>query len=125
MRGTESPGGNSRGTWILRYLTGTGEHLQVRIPGRHHQVPAREEGPDGNVYHAVYLEELTAAELAEKLAQLFRVPAQHIQHIYKQGPTGIHVLVSDQMIQNFQDESCFVLDTLKAETNDSYHIILK
>uniref|UniRef100_A0A8C5IP82 GRHL1/CP2 C-terminal domain-containing protein n=1 Tax=Junco hyemalis TaxID=40217 RepID=A0A8C5IP82_JUNHY len=77
------------------------------------------------VYHAVYLEELTAAELAEKLAQLFRVPAQHIQHIYKQGPTGIHVLVSDQMIQNFQDESCFVLDTLKAETNDSYHIILK
>uniref|UniRef100_A0A8C3QS89 Transcription factor CP2 n=1 Tax=Cyanoderma ruficeps TaxID=181631 RepID=A0A8C3QS89_9PASS len=79
----------------------------------------------GLVYHAVYLEELTAAELTEKVAQLFRVPAQHIQHIYKQGPTGIHVLVSDEMIQNFQDESCFVLDTMKAETSDSYHIILK
>ncbi|RLV63550.1 hypothetical protein DV515_00018158 [Chloebia gouldiae] len=77
------------------------------------------------VYHAVYLEELTAAELTEKLAQLFRVPAQQIQQIYKQGPTGIHVLVSDEMIQNFQDESCFVLDTMKAESNDSYHIILK
>lgn len=49
------------------------------------------------VYHAIYLEELTAAELTEKLAQLFRVPAQHIQHIYKQGPTGIHVLVSDEV----------------------------
>nr|XP_054505110.1 alpha-globin transcription factor CP2 [Agelaius phoeniceus] len=100
------------------------ESQQVREPQHEH-----EDGDGGSgtffVYHAVYLEELTAAELAEKLAQLFRVPAQHIQHIYKQGPTGIHVLVSDQMIQNFQDESCFVLDTLKAETNDSYHIILK
>ncbi|OWK49885.1 Alpha-globin transcription factor CP2 [Lonchura striata] len=89
--------------------------------------PPRGDGDGGTffVYHAVYLEELTAAELAEKLAQLFRVPAQHIQHIYKQGPTGIHVLVSDEMIQNFPDESCFVLDTMKAEGNDSYHIILK
>ncbi|KAM7028463.1 alpha-globin transcription factor CP2 isoform 3-T3 [Acridotheres tristis] len=100
------------------------ESQQVRDPQHEH------EDGDGSagtffVYHAVYLEELTAAELSEKLAQLFRVPAQQIQQIYKQGPTGIHVLVSDEMIQNFQDESCFVLDTMKAETNDSYHIILK
>ncbi|XP_031950008.1 alpha-globin transcription factor CP2 isoform X2 [Corvus moneduloides] len=100
------------------------ESQQVRDPQHEH------EDGDGSagtffVYHAIYLEELTAAELTEKLAQLFRVPAQQIQQIYKQGPTGIHVLVSDEMIQNFQDESCFVLDTMKAETNDSYHIILK
>ncbi|XP_008945104.1 PREDICTED: alpha-globin transcription factor CP2 [Merops nubicus] len=77
------------------------------------------------VYHAIYLEELTALELTEKLAQLFSISSQQISQIYKQGPTGIHVLISDEMIQNFQDESCFVLDTMKAETNDSYHIILK
>ncbi|NWS13144.1 TFCP2 factor, partial [Pachyramphus minor] len=81
--------------------------------------------PLSPVYHALYLEELTAAELSEKLAQLFRVSSHQIQQIYKQGPTGIHVLVSDEMIQNFQDESCFVLDTMKAETSDSYHVILK
>ncbi|XP_064257112.1 alpha-globin transcription factor CP2 isoform X1 [Passer domesticus] len=100
------------------------ESQQGRDPQHEHEDG---DGSGGTffVYHAVYLEELRAAELAEKLAQLFRVPAQHIQHIYKQGPTGIHVLVSDEMIQNFQDESCFVLDTMKAETNDSYHIILK
>ncbi|KAM6394900.1 alpha-globin transcription factor CP2 isoform 1-T1 [Rhynochetos jubatus] len=77
------------------------------------------------VYHAIYLEELTAVELTEKLAQLFSISSQQISQIYKQGPTGIHVLISNEMIQNFQDESCFVLDTMKAETNDSYHIILK
>ncbi|NXK43409.1 TFCP2 factor, partial [Piprites chloris] len=100
------------------------ESQQVRDP--QHET----EDGDGStgtffVYHAVYLEELTAAELSEKLAQLFRVSAHQIQQIYKQGPTGIHVLVSDEMIQNFPDESCFVLDTMKAETSDSYHVILK
>ncbi|NXP77130.1 TFCP2 factor, partial [Ramphastos sulfuratus] len=67
------------------------------------------------VYHAIYLEELTALELTEKLAQLFSISSQQISQIYKQGPTGIHVLISDEMIQNFQDESCFVLDTMKGE----------
>lgn len=77
------------------------------------------------VYHAIFLEELTAVELTEKLAQLFNISPRQISQIFKQGPTGIHVLVSDEMIQNFQDEVCFVLDTMKAETNDGYHIILK
>uniref|UniRef100_A0A7N8XMC7 Transcription factor CP2 n=1 Tax=Mastacembelus armatus TaxID=205130 RepID=A0A7N8XMC7_9TELE len=65
------------------------------------------------VYHAIYLEELTAAELTEKIAQLFNISPRQINQIFKQGPTGIHVLVSDEMIQNFQDEVCFVLDTMK------------
>uniref|UniRef100_A0A7N8XY87 Transcription factor CP2 n=1 Tax=Mastacembelus armatus TaxID=205130 RepID=A0A7N8XY87_9TELE len=82
-------------------------------------------GPSGSLYHAIYLEELTAAELTEKIAQLFNISPRQINQIFKQGPTGIHVLVSDEMIQNFQDEVCFVLDTMKDETNDGYHIILK
>uniref|UniRef100_A0A803WD88 Transcription factor CP2 n=1 Tax=Ficedula albicollis TaxID=59894 RepID=A0A803WD88_FICAL len=72
------------------------ESQQVRDPQHEH------EDGDGSagtffVYHAVYLEQLTAAELCAKLALLFRVPAQHILQIYKQGPTGIHVLVSDEV----------------------------
>ncbi|XP_072305344.1 transcription factor CP2 isoform X1 [Eucyclogobius newberryi] len=77
------------------------------------------------VYHAIYLEELTATELTEKIAQLFNISPRQINQIFKQGPTGIHVLVSDEMIQNFQDEVCFILDTMKDETSDGYHIILK
>ncbi|PKK18637.1 transcription factor CP2 [Columba livia] len=49
------------------------------------------------VYHAIYLEELTALELTEKLAQLFSISSQQISQIYKQGPTGIHVLISDEV----------------------------
>ncbi|MGH0173360.1 UNVERIFIED_CONTAM: hypothetical protein FKN15_064767 [Acipenser sinensis] len=51
----------------------------------------------GALYHAIYLEELTAAELTEKIAQLFSISPQQISQIYKQGPTGIHVLVCDEV----------------------------
>ncbi|XP_061758593.1 transcription factor CP2 [Nerophis ophidion] len=77
------------------------------------------------IYHAIYLEELTAVELTEKIAQLFNISPRQITQIFKQGPTGIHVLVSDEMIQNFQDEVCFLLDTMQDESSDGYHIILK
>lgn len=112
------------------------ESLQLREQQPQQQQPQPQPQPqqkheDGDsngtffVYHAIYLEELTAAELTEKIAQLFSISPCQISQIYKQGPTGIHVLISDEMIQNFQEEACFILDTMKAETNDSYHIILK
>ncbi|XP_038198788.1 alpha-globin transcription factor CP2 isoform X2 [Arvicola amphibius] len=102
------------------------ESLQLR----EQQQPPQQKQEDGDsngtffVYHAIYLEELTAVELTEKIAQLFSISPHQISQIYKQGPTGIHVLISDEMIQNFQEEACFILDTMK-ETSDSYHIILK
>ncbi|XP_025738604.1 alpha-globin transcription factor CP2 isoform X1 [Callorhinus ursinus] len=102
------------------------ESLHLREQQQQQQ--KREDGDSNGtffVYHAIYLEELTAVELTEKIAQLFSISPRQISQIYKQGPTGIHVLISDEMIQNFQEEACFILDTMKAETSDSYHIILK
>uniref|UniRef100_A0A8C1ZP16 Transcription factor CP2 n=1 Tax=Cyprinus carpio TaxID=7962 RepID=A0A8C1ZP16_CYPCA len=61
------------------------------------------------VYHAIYLEELTAVELTEKLAQLFSISPRQISQIFKQGPTGIHVLVSDE-IKYFNPFACMSFD---------------
>ncbi|XP_028905287.1 upstream-binding protein 1 isoform X2 [Ornithorhynchus anatinus] len=77
------------------------------------------------VYHAIYLEEMAASEVTRKLALVFNIPLHQINQVYRQGPTGIHILVSDQMVQNFQDESCFLFATVKAENGDGFHIILK
>ncbi|XP_069080725.1 transcription factor CP2-like protein 1 isoform X1 [Pleurodeles waltl] len=77
------------------------------------------------IYHAIFLEELTSLELIEKIANLYTISPQQINQIYRQGPTGIHVVVSTEMVQNFQDETCFAINTLKAESNNGYHIILK
>ncbi|MGH0124172.1 UNVERIFIED_CONTAM: hypothetical protein FKN15_016583 [Acipenser sinensis] len=68
------------------------------------------------VYHALYLEEMTAAELTRKIASVFNISLNQIIQVYRQGPMGIHILVSDQMVYNFQDESCFLISTVKGGT---------
>ncbi|XP_050975491.1 transcription factor CP2-like protein 1 isoform X3 [Labeo rohita] len=123
-----------------------------------------------DVYHALYLEDLTVLELTEKIANLYNVPPQQIHRVYRQGPTGIHVLVSDEMffgrvsevravkaqlcsgrggrdqqlicilrdmhekrhailtpemVQNFTEETSFIISTMKDESNDGYHVVLK
>uniref|UniRef100_A0A2D4NJ67 GRHL1/CP2 C-terminal domain-containing protein n=1 Tax=Micrurus spixii TaxID=129469 RepID=A0A2D4NJ67_9SAUR len=77
------------------------------------------------VYHAIYLEEMAASEVTRKLALVFNIPLHQINQVYRQGPTGIHILVSDQMVQNFEDESCFLITIIKAENGEGFHIILK
>uniref|UniRef100_A0A668AW50 Upstream-binding protein 1 n=1 Tax=Myripristis murdjan TaxID=586833 RepID=A0A668AW50_9TELE len=67
------------------------------------------------VYHALYLEELTAAELIRKMACVCSLPLGKINQVYRQGPTGIHILLSDQMVYNLPDESCFLISTLKGQ----------
>uniref|UniRef100_A0AAY5K3E1 Upstream-binding protein 1 n=1 Tax=Esox lucius TaxID=8010 RepID=A0AAY5K3E1_ESOLU len=53
--------------------------------------------PNLYVYHALYLEELTAAELIRKMACVCSVPLGQINQVYRQGPSGIHILLSDQV----------------------------
>uniref|UniRef100_A0A8C4QXE3 Upstream binding protein 1 n=1 Tax=Eptatretus burgeri TaxID=7764 RepID=A0A8C4QXE3_EPTBU len=77
--------------------------------------------PHRSVYHAIFLEELTVAELMEKIAVLFNI---YPEQIYRQGPTGIHILVSDQMVQNFKDEVCFSLETSEDDSGKD-HVVLK
>ncbi|XP_004409029.1 PREDICTED: upstream-binding protein 1 isoform X2 [Odobenus rosmarus divergens] len=102
---------------------------QPSSPPLQSQQPAGGRGDSGSgtpyVYHAIYLEEMVASEVARKLALVFNIPFHQINQVYRQGPTGIHILVSDQMVQNFQDESCFLFFTVKAENGDGIHIVLK
>lgn len=79
----------------------------------------------GDIYHALYLEDLTLLDLTDKLALLFNISPQRIMHIYKQKSAGIHVLVTDEMVQNFTEEMSFVISTVRDETTDGYHIVLK
>uniref|UniRef100_A0A672LRT5 Upstream-binding protein 1 n=1 Tax=Sinocyclocheilus grahami TaxID=75366 RepID=A0A672LRT5_SINGR len=68
------------------------------------------------VYHALYLEEMTACELTRKISSVLSLPLSHISQVYKQGPTGIHILLSDQMVYNFPDESSFIASTIQGKT---------
>uniref|UniRef100_A0A8C1TLU9 Upstream-binding protein 1 n=1 Tax=Cyprinus carpio TaxID=7962 RepID=A0A8C1TLU9_CYPCA len=82
------------------------------------------------VYHALYLEEMTACELTRKISSVLALPLSHISQVYKQGPTGIHILLSDQIslkplsvflvLRSFCD-FCSSSD----DTSDGFHIVLK
>ena len=64
------------------------------------------------MYHAVYLDNLTEYHLREKLACLYDVLPTHILELYLQGPSRIHILVSDHVsISHFVLLIFFVLYT--------------
>uniref|UniRef100_A0AAR2KMQ4 Transcription factor CP2-like 1 n=1 Tax=Pygocentrus nattereri TaxID=42514 RepID=A0AAR2KMQ4_PYGNA len=57
-------------------------------------------------------------------SNLYSVPARQICHVYKQGPTGIHILVSDEMVQNFTEETSFIISTLKGNKQTAFIMIM-
>lgn len=75
---------------LLASQDGVGTHNQVLVS-------LNEGACSSLVYHAIFLEELTTLELIEKIASLYSIPPQHIHRVYRQGPTGIHVVVSNEV----------------------------
>ncbi|XP_060594469.1 transcription factor CP2-like [Ruditapes philippinarum] len=51
----------------------------------------------GTVYHAVYLEQLTSQELVNKVSELIKIEAYMIHQVFIQGPSSIHILLSDEV----------------------------
>ncbi|KAJ8035767.1 Upstream-binding protein 1 [Holothuria leucospilota] len=77
------------------------------------------------VYHALYLDRPLVSELQQKLAALYEEPVHKISRVLRQGPTGIRVLVSNEMLQNIPEESVFVLQALTDPEGDTYTIVMK
>uniref|UniRef100_A0A4W6DJ91 Transcription factor CP2-like 1 n=1 Tax=Lates calcarifer TaxID=8187 RepID=A0A4W6DJ91_LATCA len=114
---------------VLQSLLTYSRSVQPRLTIYVCQQQARNQPPikpgDGDIYHALYLEELTLLDLSEKIAILYSITPQQITRIYRQKPTGIHVLVCDEMVQNFREETSFIISTIRDENTDGYHVVLK
>ncbi|XP_046462637.1 uncharacterized protein LOC124208808 isoform X3 [Daphnia pulex] len=77
------------------------------------------------VFHAIFLENLSCVEIANKLAGLVQLSSQHILDVYIEGPCGIHVHVTDEVVQNMKDESMFTVELLPDQTSERYRLLLK
>ena len=77
---------------MLRYVGRRGAAQGRRV---HARCPLPIPVPSPGLYQEVHLEELTAAELTGKLAELLGLPAGQILRVSRQGPSGIHILISD------------------------------
>ncbi|XP_045633731.1 transcription factor CP2-like protein 1 isoform X7 [Ursus americanus] len=75
-------------------------------------------------YQEISLDELSAVELMGKLAELLALPANQIRRLFHQGPGGILILLSDQVVQNLKDESYFVAVVKKVQDPDGYYLVL-
>eukprot|EP00069_Balaena_mysticetus_P020100 bmy_12731T0 len=75
-------------------------------------------------YQEISLDELSAVELMGKLAELLALPANQIHRLFHQGPGGILILLSDQVVQNLEDESYFVAVVKKVQNPDGYYLVL-
>ncbi|XP_028376671.2 transcription factor CP2-like protein 1 isoform X3 [Phyllostomus discolor] len=80
--------------------------------------------PDSGFYQEISLDELSAIELMGKLAELLALPANQIHRLFHQGPGGILILLSDQVVQNLKDESYFVAVVKKVQNPDGYYLVL-
>ncbi|CAL1537826.1 unnamed protein product [Lymnaea stagnalis] len=78
-----------------------------------------------SIYHALYMDSLVLEEFKVKLSTLFGIQTQQIGDIYMQGPSQIHILLTDEVIQNIQDQTRFVVEGMKDESGDKYRILLK
>uniref|UniRef100_A0A663E3R8 Grh/CP2 DB domain-containing protein n=1 Tax=Aquila chrysaetos chrysaetos TaxID=223781 RepID=A0A663E3R8_AQUCH len=75
------------------------------------------------LYQEVQLEELTTAELTGKLAELLGLPAGQILRVSRQGPSGIHILVSDAVRTGWGDT--WAPRLWAAHGPEGYHLVLR
>lgn len=77
------------------------------------------------VFRAIFLENLTVTELVNQLNNVFSLHLQTHASICCCGPSGIKVLLTDQVVQNMQDEAMFALELNKVQSNEAYQVLLK
>ncbi|XP_075229359.1 transcription factor CP2 like gemini isoform X2 [Lycorma delicatula] len=82
-----------------------------------------EANPD--VYHALYLAALTNQELRIKLASMLGISNAQIDELFLRGPNGIHIIVSDDVVRNFKDESTYIIELMQGHGVDCYSLLLK
>ncbi|KAG0444712.1 hypothetical protein HPB47_013474 [Ixodes persulcatus] len=77
------------------------------------------------LFRAVYLKNLTVLELLTKLADLCSLSPFSVHEVYIDGPSGIHVLVTDEVVRNMADESMYILELLRGQDDEGYSLLLK
>uniref|UniRef100_A0A8C8ZEL9 Grh/CP2 DB domain-containing protein n=1 Tax=Prolemur simus TaxID=1328070 RepID=A0A8C8ZEL9_PROSS len=91
--------------WVLPIRHRLTLYVAQEASRQENEVP---ENSDSGFYQEISLDELSAVELMGKLAELLALPANQIHRLFHQGPGGILILLSDQVVQNLKDESHFV-----------------
>uniref|UniRef100_A0A1B6CNI8 Uncharacterized protein n=1 Tax=Clastoptera arizonana TaxID=38151 RepID=A0A1B6CNI8_9HEMI len=78
-----------------------------------------------SVYHALYLANLSSQEMATKIAVLLGITVSQIQNIFMMGPSGIHVVMSDDLVYNIKDGATYAVEMSQDPSSERKNILLK
>lgn len=76
------------------------------------------------LYHAIYLETISLAELKDKVAEVFGIQQSQIDELCWKGPCGNVVKIENEVIYSFTDQECFALE-FEQITDNTYRIMLE
>ncbi|KAJ1519635.1 hypothetical protein ONE63_004907 [Megalurothrips usitatus] len=79
----------------------------------------------GGVFRALYLNSLTCRELSMGLASHVGLAIEQIADIFIEGPGGIRVLVTDDVVQHIKDEGLFVVEVRQDTNRERFCLLLK
>ncbi|XP_076337466.1 transcription factor CP2-like isoform X11 [Tachypleus tridentatus] len=77
------------------------------------------------VFRAIFLDNLTVADLVVQLSTVFDLSLQNQVTLCCSGPSDIKVLLTDEVIQNMNDEGMFTLELIRDQFGDVCQVILK
>uniref|UniRef100_A0A1B6KLH7 Uncharacterized protein n=1 Tax=Graphocephala atropunctata TaxID=36148 RepID=A0A1B6KLH7_9HEMI len=77
------------------------------------------------VYQAVYLASLSSREMCDKVAALLGFSLNQLTHVYMQGPNGIHVVITDELVRNIKDEATFITELISDQSGEGLCLVLK
>lgn len=68
---------------------------------------------NSNIYHPMYLKNLTCQELINKVAPLVGLTASQIHSAFVLGPHNSQIIVTDDLVRNVKEETLFFAEICK------------
>lgn len=72
--------------------------------------PSVPEDAKAGVFRALYLDALTSGELSMRLAPLVGLSPDQVSDVFMEGPSGIRLLVTDDVVQHMKNEGLFIVE---------------
>lgn len=91
----------------------------------HAHLPNGSSNPKAGVFRAIYLDSLSCGELSMRLASHVGLSPDQIADIFMEGPGGIRVLVTDEVVKRMKSEGLFSVEVCQDLNRELYCLLLK
>ncbi|KAK3927718.1 Transcription factor CP2 [Frankliniella fusca] len=77
------------------------------------------------IFRALYLNSLTCGELSIRIAAHVGLSPDQISEVFIEGPSGIRVLVTDDVVQHMNNEGLYIVEVCQDRAREHFCLLLK